>query len=81
MSLTAAVYMTLFNHLEKYSVTFHQNSLFTTLPSVTLKLKNYVQVKNGDSADIVSAAKNACSKLNKYYPKTDGLVYFAGTST
>ncbi|CAG7826752.1 unnamed protein product, partial [Allacma fusca] len=40
-------------------------------------LESY-NIKNGHDPALVEAAKLACDKLNKYYPKSDGLVYIVG---
>ncbi|CAG7631219.1 unnamed protein product, partial [Allacma fusca] len=45
-------------------------------PNLCLTAAYYIQ--NGHDPELVEAAKLACDKLNKYYPKSDGLVYIVG---
>ncbi|CAG7832072.1 unnamed protein product [Allacma fusca] len=38
----------------------------------------YFRIENGKGSDISTSASAACTKLNKYYPSSDGLVYIMG---
>lgn len=57
------------------------------IPTMSLSVMIYIELYNhlesysveGHSAFLVKAANLACTKLNKYYPTSDGLVYVVGT--
>ena len=58
------------------------------IPTMSLSVMVYMELYNhlegitidqGHSGIIVEAASKACTKLNKYYPTSDGLVFVMGT--
>lgn len=75
ISRVAAVYQALLDHLEKYV----KNESDMSGPGPSKKRKANAPDIRLYPEWLVTAAKQGLSKLEKYYPSTDGLVYVVGT--